>query len=98
MEELLNPCHREGEHMIPVRCDFVYFIPYSPIRKHNQKYKRSNSLPSASLKILYEWYWKHAEDPYPDNAEKNALEKKTGLTRTQINNFMSGQRRKVLRQ
>lgn len=59
------------------------------------KQKRTN-YPKKVSKILRGWLVANMVNPYPSEAEKTALAKKTGLDQTQINNWFINARRRIL--
>ncbi|KAI9490339.1 Homeodomain-like protein, partial [Zychaea mexicana] len=61
-----------------------------------KKRQRSN-LPKPVTAILKTWLTEHKEHPYPNEDEKIALVKKTGLARNQISNWFINARRRILR-
>lgn len=61
-----------------------------------RRLKRSNHSPEARA-ILFDWLLRHREQPYPTDSEKKMLVEKTGLTETQLNDWMVNARRRVLR-
>lgn len=50
--------------------------------------------PRASIKILKDWMIEHIDHPYPTDEEKEALKARTGLTISQISNWMANTRRR----
>lgn len=50
--------------------------------------------PRAAVKILKDWLNEHAENPYPTEDEKQTLASQTGLTVSQISNWMANTRRR----
>ena len=67
--------------------------PMLPVSSNTNKLK----LPDEATRILREWFLAHRENPYPGDAEKRTMMELTGLTRTQVNNWFSYARRRVLR-
>jgi hypothetical protein len=47
-----------------------------------------------SLRALKDWFSRHVENPYPTEEEKVMLEQQTGLSRTQIANWLANARRR----
>jgi len=47
-----------------------------------------------SVKILKNWLSTHSKHPYPTEEEKEMLQKQTGLTKTQITNWLANTRRR----
>lgn len=50
--------------------------------------------PRASVKILKDWMIEHIDHPYPTDEDKEALKARTGLTISQISNWMANTRRR----
>lgn len=50
--------------------------------------------PRSSIKILKDWMVEHIDHPYPTDEEKEALKVQTGLTISQISNWMANTRRR----
>ena len=50
--------------------------------------------PRASIKTLKDWMIEHIDHPYPTDEEKEALKALTGLTISQISNWMANTRRR----
>jgi hypothetical protein len=61
-----------------------------------------NSLPPKigtrfsreSVKTLKDWLYSHSDHPYPDEEEKEMLQRQTGLNKTQISNWLTNARRR----
>lgn len=47
-----------------------------------------------ALRALKDWFSRHSENPYPSEEEKVMLEQQTGLSRTQIANWLANSRRR----
>ncbi|KAF5625701.1 Mating-type ALPHA2 [Fusarium sp. NRRL 52700] len=47
-----------------------------------------------AIRSLKDWFARNADNPYPNEEEKNMLELQTGLTRTQITNWLANARRR----
>jgi hypothetical protein len=47
-----------------------------------------------TVKILRNWFSSHDESPYPSEEEKSRLQNKTGLSQTQIDNWLANARRR----
>ncbi|KAF4456765.1 Mating-type protein ALPHA2 [Fusarium austroafricanum] len=47
-----------------------------------------------AIRVLKDWFSRHAENPYPNDEEKTMLEQQTGLSRTQITNWLANTRRR----
>ncbi|KAL1600427.1 hypothetical protein SLS60_006812 [Paraconiothyrium brasiliense] len=50
--------------------------------------------PRAAVKILKDWMIAHIDHPYPTEEEKEALGQQTGLSMSQISNWMANTRRR----
>lgn len=50
--------------------------------------------PRHAVKILRDWVDAHADDPYPSEAEKAELERKTDLKPNQVANWLANARRR----
>jgi hypothetical protein len=50
--------------------------------------------PRAWIKILKDWMIEHIDHPYPTDEEKEALKAQTGMTISQISNWMANTRRR----
>ncbi|EKG15704.1 Homeobox [Macrophomina phaseolina MS6] len=48
----------------------------------------------ASVKILTDWIVSHSEHPYPTEEEKAELRQRTGLSESQVNNWLANARRR----
>ncbi|RKL50637.1 hypothetical protein BFJ72_g90 [Fusarium proliferatum] len=47
-----------------------------------------------AIRSLKDWFARNSDNPYPNEEEKNMLELQTGLTRTQITNWLANARRR----
>ncbi|KAF2812291.1 uncharacterized protein BDZ99DRAFT_518149 [Mytilinidion resinicola] len=56
--------------------------------------KGSIRFPRVAIKILKDWMDEHVDHPYPTEEDKNDLKEKTGLTSSQISNWMANTRRR----
>jgi len=61
----------------------------------NSSRKRSR-LPPSSVAIFRHWLFNHLESPYPSEEEKEELAQKAGLRITQVNNWFTNARRRIL--
>lgn len=57
-------------------------------RKGNPRFSRN------AVRILKTWLYDHSEHPYPTEQEKGELKLRTGLTQTQISNWLANARRR----
>ncbi|SPN99602.1 related to monocarboxylate transporter 4 [Cephalotrichum gorgonifer] len=51
-------------------------------------------LSRESIRILRQWLSTHTRHPYPSDEEKDMLQRQTGLTKTQITNWLANARRR----
>ncbi|KAE9377457.1 hypothetical protein N431DRAFT_541237 [Stipitochalara longipes BDJ] len=56
---------------------------------------KNRRYPQAKIDILNAWFQAHANRPYPSKDEKLELARKTGLSRSQVDNWFHDRRRKV---
>jgi hypothetical protein len=56
--------------------------------------KNSTRLSRRAVAILKRWLRDHNDKPYPNEGEKDELKQNTGLTRTQISNWLANARRR----
>eukprot|EP01130_Rhizamoeba_saxonica_P018386 TRINITY_DN9177_c0_g1_i1.p1 TRINITY_DN9177_c0_g1~~TRINITY_DN9177_c0_g1_i1.p1 ORF type:complete len:252 (+),score=41.97 TRINITY_DN9177_c0_g1_i1:63-818(+) len=59
--------------------------------------RRRGHLPEKATNILKNWLFNHEQHPYPTEDEKQMLVKMTDLTLTQINNWFTNARRRILK-
>eukprot|EP01094_Clydonella_sp_ATCC50884_P014684 TRINITY_DN2516_c0_g1_i1.p1 TRINITY_DN2516_c0_g1~~TRINITY_DN2516_c0_g1_i1.p1 ORF type:complete len:573 (+),score=193.30 TRINITY_DN2516_c0_g1_i1:189-1721(+) len=74
--------------------------PVSAISKGehaSSKQQKRKKLPPGAILTLRIWLCEHSKQPYPNEEQKQELMRKTGLTRSQINNWFSGARRRMLK-
>ncbi|CAE7178690.1 hypothetical protein P3342_002159 [Pyrenophora teres f. teres] len=50
--------------------------------------------PRAAVKVLKDWMLMHIDHPYPTEEEKETLQQQTGLSTSQISNWMANTRRR----
>jgi hypothetical protein len=58
--------------------------------------KKRSRLPPGSVAIFRHWLFNHLESPYPSEEEKEELAHKAGLRITQVNNWFTNARRRIL--
>jgi hypothetical protein len=58
--------------------------------------KKRSRLPPNSVAIFRHWLFNHLESPYPSEEEKEELAQKAGLRITQVNNWFTNARRRIL--
>lgn len=69
----------------------------SKVIKFTQNRQRKGHLPEESISILKQWLFEHKQHAYPNEEEKLLLKEKTNLTLTQINNWFTNARRRILK-
>ncbi|KAK3956224.1 hypothetical protein QBC32DRAFT_157034 [Pseudoneurospora amorphoporcata] len=62
--------------------------PVTPATKVNGRFSRE------SIKVLKNWLSTHHKHPYPNDEEKEMLQKQTGLNKTQITGWLANARRR----
>jgi hypothetical protein len=62
----------------------------------NESSKKRSRLPPNSVAIFRHWLFNHLESPYPSEEEKEELAQKAGLRITQVNNWFTNARRRIL--
>ncbi|PWN99013.1 hypothetical protein FA09DRAFT_291313, partial [Tilletiopsis washingtonensis] len=55
--------------------------------------RKRGKLPKAVTDLLKSWLLEHATHPYPTDEEKRRLCAATGLTMSQVSNWVSGPQR-----
>lgn len=68
---------------------------FANLEKDSGSKKRSR-LPPSSVAIFRHWLFNHLESPYPSEEEKEELAQKAGLRITQVNNWFTNARRRIL--
>jgi hypothetical protein len=58
--------------------------------------RKRSRLPPSSVAIFRHWLFNHLESPYPSEEEKEELAQKAGLRITQVNNWFTNARRRIL--
>jgi hypothetical protein len=53
-------------------------------------------LPAHSVSTLKEWFFRHSDNPYPTEEEKEEFTRKLALTLLQVNNWFTNARRRLL--
>ncbi|KAA8651527.1 putative homeobox and C2H2 transcription factor [Aspergillus tanneri] len=56
--------------------------------------KSSSRLSREAVRVLKAWLQEHSDHPYPNDREKDELKQRTGLKRTQINDWLANARRR----
>jgi hypothetical protein len=67
-----------------------------PPQPQNESSKKRSRLPPNSVAIFRHWLFNHLESPYPSEEEKEELASKAGLRITQVNNWFTNARRRIL--
>jgi len=62
----------------------------------NTTSRKRSRLPPSSVAIFRHWLFNHLESPYPSEEEKEELAQKAGLRITQVNNWFTNARRRIL--
>jgi len=75
--------------------DVESYSTSSPQATQTDSKKRSR-LPPNSVAIFRHWLFNHLESPYPSEEEKEELASKAGLRITQVNNWFTNARRRIL--
>jgi hypothetical protein len=68
----------------------------SPPLTQSDSSKKRSRLPPNSVAIFRHWLFNHLESPYPSEEEKEELASKAGLRITQVNNWFTNARRRIL--
>ncbi|KAF2642641.1 hypothetical protein P280DRAFT_423491 [Massarina eburnea CBS 473.64] len=63
-------------------------------RGHPKKGAAAARFPRAAVKILKDWLIEHIDHPYPTEDDKEMLKDQTGLSLSQISNWMANTRRR----
>jgi len=58
--------------------------------------KKRSRLPPRSVALFRQWLFNHLDSPYPSEEEKEELAQKAGLKITQVNNWFTNARRRIL--
>jgi hypothetical protein len=67
----------------------------SESQENQARFKRSR-LPANAVAIFRNWFFSHLESPYPSEEEKEDLANRAGLRITQVNNWFTNARRRIL--
>jgi len=67
-----------------------------PLNSSTDSSKKRSRLPPNSVAIFRHWLFNHLESPYPSEEEKEELASKAGLRITQVNNWFTNARRRIL--
>eukprot|EP00698_Gefionella_okellyi_P020565 TRINITY_DN6468_c0_g1_i1.p1 TRINITY_DN6468_c0_g1~~TRINITY_DN6468_c0_g1_i1.p1 ORF type:complete len:507 (-),score=91.74 TRINITY_DN6468_c0_g1_i1:63-1583(-) len=59
--------------------------------------RANRALPKSSVQVLTDWYDTHAQHPYPTTEQQQTLITETGLTETQVLNWLANARRRSRR-
>ncbi|PLB48673.1 hypothetical protein P170DRAFT_475026 [Aspergillus steynii IBT 23096] len=63
-------------------------VPSEPYKKNRAR------LPKHAVRVLRSWLAEHADDPYPSREDNLYLMEKTGLSKTQIRNWLANSRKR----
>lgn len=77
--------------------NIAYNRPKKPKLSKYSKPPRRGHLPEESTNILKKWLYDHQQYAYPNEEEKQILKDQTNLTMTQINNWFTNARRRILK-
>ncbi|GMI64637.1 hypothetical protein HRI_000133000 [Hibiscus trionum] len=55
---------------------------------HHNAWRPQRGLPERSVSVLGAWLFEHFLHPYPKDSDKIILAKQTGLTRSQVSNWL----------
>ncbi|KAF5624299.1 homeobox 4 [Fusarium sp. NRRL 25303] len=56
--------------------------------------KNGTRFTREALQVLKDWFSSHSDHPYPDEEERETLQRQTGLNKTQISNWLTNARRR----
>ncbi|RBA09049.1 hypothetical protein FPRO05_07329 [Fusarium proliferatum] len=56
--------------------------------------KNGTRFSKEALQVLKDWFSSHGDHPYPDEEERETLQRQTGLNKTQISNWLTNARRR----
>ncbi|KAI1040790.1 hypothetical protein LB505_012596, partial [Fusarium chuoi] len=56
--------------------------------------KNGTRFAKEALQVLKDWFSSHNNHPYPDEEERETLQRQTGLNKTQISNWLTNARRR----
>jgi len=68
----------------------------SPANEKDSVLRKRSRLPPNSVAIFRNWLFNHLDSPYPSEDEKEELALKAGLRITQVNNWFTNARRRIL--
>jgi len=68
----------------------------SPASSQPSDTKKRSRLPARSVALFRQWLFNHLDSPYPSEEEKEELAQKAGLKITQVNNWFTNARRRIL--
>jgi len=71
--------------------------PLSPNQEQKYGSRKRGKLPNDSTSVLKKWILQHWFHPYPSEEEKSYLCHQTGLSLTQLNNWFTNARRRLLK-
>lgn len=96
-----NPWPTLGDHPDPILNDIAAAAPplvdsvgMSQAAPVPQQPKLGARFSRESVRILKNWVSTHSRHPYPTEDEKEALQRLTGLNKTQISNWLANARRR----
>lgn len=66
----------------------------APGTKQKPRPEKGKQMPTDVTRVLQTWLIQHADHPYPTPAEKTMLMAETGMTPTQLRNFLTNYRKR----
>lgn len=94
-EDLANqpPSNKSSSHDLPGLANAEEPIIYAP-KPEAPPPKIGARFSRESVRVLKTWLTTHNRHPYPSDEEKELLQRKTGLSKTQITNWLANARRR----
>ncbi|KAI0259787.1 hypothetical protein BC834DRAFT_595670 [Gloeopeniophorella convolvens] len=90
---LLHPASSNGTAPSPSRTPPA---PAAPSSLVDRPQKKRGKLPKPTTDFLKDWLHRHSDHPYPSEDEKKQLCAATGLSMSQVSNWMINARRRIL--
>ncbi|KAF1816729.1 hypothetical protein P152DRAFT_446345 [Eremomyces bilateralis CBS 781.70] len=78
-----------GSHVHP------YVYGHSASTAVHYPRRRRGNLPKEATKVLKQWFDENRESPYPTDEQKTMLQRATGLSMNQVNNWFINARRRL---
>ena len=97
-EHTCNPIQQSpmANHNPPIAKDKVAKENKSKIKSVHKVGKKHARLSQRSTQILREWLLEHADNPFPNDNEKDVLCLRTGLSLSKLNTWFVNSRRRIL--